>query len=111
MKEFTKGTLVTVVDDNDRRIPDYKANGWKERPLTPKPQDDADKRIDAAMQEASDSESKSDTKGKGKKDKGKKTAPDKKVNDAVEATKNATEESEAVDDGLLTNASEGEANG
>ncbi len=111
MKEFTKGTLVTVVDDNDRRIPDYKANGWKERPLTPKPQDDADKRIDAAMQEASDSESKSDAKGKGKKDKGKKTAPDKKVNDAVEATKNAAEESEAVDDGLLTNASRGEANG
>ena len=106
MKEFTKGALVTVVEDNDRRIADYKSNGWKERPLTPKPQDDADKRIDAAMQEASDSESKSDTK-----DKGKKTAPDKKVNDAVEATKNASEESEAVDDGLLTNASGGEANG
>ena len=111
MKEYTKGALVTVVEDNDRRIADYKANGWKERPLTPKPQDDADKRIDAAMQEASDSESKSDAKGKGKKDKSKKTAPDKKVNDAVEATKNAAEESEAVDDGLLTNASEGEANG
>lgn len=111
MKEFTKGALVTVVEDNDRRIADYKANGWRERPLTPKPQDDADKRIDAAMQEASDSESKSDAKGKGKKDKSKKTAPDKKVNDAVEATKNAAEESEAVDDGLLTNASEGEANG
>ena len=111
MKEFTKGALVTVVEDNDRRIADYKANGWKERPLTPKPQDDADKRIDAAMQEASDSESKSDAKGNGKKDKSKKTAPDKKVNDAVEATKNAAEESEAVDDGLLTNASEGEANG
>lgn len=111
MKEFTKGALVTVVEDNDRRIADYKANGWKERPLTPKPQDDADKRIDAAMQEASDSESKSDAKGKGKKDKGKKTAPDKKVNDAVEATKNAAEESEAVDDGLLANASGGEANG
>ncbi len=100
MKEFTKGALVTVVEDNDRRIADYKANGWKERPLTPKPQDDADKRIDAAMQEASDSERQEQ-----------KTAPDKKVNDAVEATKNAAEESEAVDDGLLTNASEGEANG
>ena len=109
MKEFTKGALVTVVEDN--RIADYKANGWRERPLTPKPQDDADKRIDAAMQEASDSESKSDAKGKGKKDKSKKTAPDKKVNDAVEATKNAAEESEAVDDGLLANASGGEANG
>ena len=99
MKEFTKGALVTVVEDNDRRIADYKANGWRERPLTPKPQDDADKRIDAAMQEASDSESKSDAKGKGKKDKSKKTAPDKKVNDAVEATKNAAEESEAVEIG------------
>ena len=29
MKEFTKGALVTVVEDNDRRIADYKANGWK----------------------------------------------------------------------------------
>lgn len=109
MKEFYKGALVTVVEDNDRRIPDYLANGWKERPLTPKPQDEADKRIDDAMQEVSDSESKSDAKGKGK---GKKTAPDKKVNDAVEAKKNAADESCAVDDGLLTpTASGGEANG
>ncbi len=107
MKEFYKGALVTVVDDNDCRIADYKANGWKERPLTPKPQDDADKRIDDAMQEVNDSESDA----KSKKGKGKKTAPDKKVNDAVEATKNAVEENEAVDDGLLTNVSGGESNG
>lgn len=111
MKEFYKGELVTVVDDNDRRIPDYLANGWKERPLTPKPQDEADKRIDTAMREASDSESTTAAKSKGK-GKNKKTAPDKKVNDAVEATKNAVEEGEAVDDGLLTpSASGGEANG
>ncbi len=108
MKEFTKGALVTVVEDNDRRIADYKANGWKERPLTPKPQDDADKRIDTAMQEVNDSESDANS----KKGKGKKNATDKKVNDAVEASKNATEEGEAVDDGLLApDASGGETNG
>ena len=109
MKEFYKGALVTVVEDNDRRISDYLASGWKERPLKPKPQDDADKRIDRAMQEISESEDGGKGKGKGK---NKKAAPDNKVNDAVEATKNAVDESNAVDDGLLTpTASGGDING
>lgn len=106
MKTFTKGNLTTVVDDDDRRIPAYLASGWKETETAEKPKDDADKRTEKAIDDANASESK----GKGGK-KGKNAAPDKKVNDAVEATKNAAEESEAVDDGLLTNASEGEANG
>ena len=106
MKTFTKGNLTTVVDDDDRRIPAYLASGWKETETAEKPKDDADKRTEKAIDDANASESK----GNGGK-KGKNAAPDKKVNDAVEATKNAAEESEAVDDGLLTNASEGEANG
>ena len=44
MKTFTKGSLTTVVEDNDRRIPQYIANGWKETGTTPKQKDDADER-------------------------------------------------------------------
>ena len=94
MKTFTKGTLTTTVDDDDRRIPQYLANGWKEAPNPEKPKDDADKRIDKAIGEVNESEGK----GKGK---GKNSAPDKKVNDAVDASKNAESEREAVDDGLI----------
>lgn len=94
MKTFTKGTLTTTVDDDDRRIPQYLANGWKEAPNPEKPKDDADKRIDKAIGEANESEGK----GKGK---GKNSAPDKKVNDAVDAAKTAEGEREAVDDGLI----------
>lgn len=86
MKTFTKGTLTTTVDDDDRRIPQYLANGWKEAPNPEKPKDDADKRIDKALGEANES---------------KNSAPDKKVNDAVDASKNAESEREAVDDGLI----------
>ena len=39
--------------------------------------------------------------GKGKSSKGKNSAPDKKVNDAVDASKNAESEREVVDDGLI----------
>lgn len=98
MKEFTKGTLVTVVDDNDRRIADYLANGWKERPLTLKPQDDADKRIGEAIEAADESES---AKGGKVMNKSKQTAANKKINDAVSATAVAVAESEEIDDGLL----------
>lgn len=98
MKTFTKGTLTTTVDDDDRRIPEYLANGWKEVPTGEKPKDDADKRIDKAISEANESESKPKGKGGGK---GKNSATDKKVNDAVVATKNAEAEKEAVDDGLI----------
>lgn len=94
MKTFTKGTLTTTVDDDDRRIPEYLANGWKEAPNPEKPKDDADKRIDKAIGEVNESESK----GKGK---GKNRAPGKKVNEAVDASKNAESEREAVDDGLI----------
>lgn len=86
MKTFTKGTLTTTVDDDDRRIPQYLANGWKEAPNPEKPKDDADKRIDKAIGEANES---------------KNSAPGKKVNDAVDASKNAESEREAVDDGLI----------
>lgn len=94
MKTFTKGTLTTTVDDDDRRIPEYLANGWKEAPNPEKAKDDADKRIDKAIGEVNESESK----GKGK---GKNSAPGKKVNEAVDASKNAESEREAVDDGLI----------
>lgn len=90
MKTFTKGTLTTTVDDDDRRIPEYLANGWKETATAEKAKDDADKRIDKAIGEANESESK-----------GKNSAPDKKVNEAVDASKNAESEREAVDDGLI----------
>lgn len=91
MKEFIKGNITTVVDDNDRRIPEYLANGWKERELTKKPKDVADERMEKAITDANASE-----------DSGKKNhATDKKVNDALNATKAAADESEAVDDGLL----------
>lgn len=96
MKTFTKGTLTTTVDDDDRRIPQYLANGWKEAPNPEKPKDDADKRIDKAIGEANESENAPKINGKGKN-----SAPDKKVNDAVDASKNAESEREAVDDGLI----------
>lgn len=98
MKTFTKGTLTTTVDDDDRRIPEYLANGWKEAPNPEKAKDDADKRIDKAIGEANESESKGKGKGGGK---GKNSAPGKKVNEAVDASKNAESEREAVDDGLI----------
>ena len=105
MKTFSKGTLTTTVDDDDRRIPQYLANGWKEAPNPEKPKDDADKRIDKAIGEANESENAPKINGKGggkgKSSKGKNSAPDKKVNDAVDASKNAESEREAVDDGLI----------
>lgn len=96
MKTFTKGNLTTVVDDDDRRIPDYMANGWKETATAEKPKDDADERMAKAIADANASESKAKN---GKKSKN--TATDKKVNDAVAATAQAAAESEAVDDGLI----------
>ena len=41
MKTFTKGSLTTVVDDDDFRIDEYKANGWKETKTADKPKDEA----------------------------------------------------------------------
>ena len=98
MKTFTKGSLTTVVEDNDRRIPQYIANGWKETGTTPKQKDDADERTGKAIDDvnASEGEDKGEKKGKGKA-----AATDKKVNDAIKANANAASEGEAVDDGLL----------
>ena len=98
MKTFTKGSLTTVVDDDDFRIDEYKANGWKETKTADKPKDEADTRIADAIDAANASEAYK--KGKNGK-KGKAAAPDKKVNDAVAATATAAAESEAVDDGLI----------
>lgn len=112
MKTFTKGSLTTVVDDDDFRIDEYKANGWKETKNADKPKDEADTRIADAIDAANASEA--DKKGKNGK-KGKAAAPDKKVNDAVAATATAAAESEAVDDGLIkpsaAKATEGKNNG
>ena len=100
MKTFTKGSLTTVVEDNDRRIPQYIANGWKETGTTAKQKDDADERTGKAIDDvnASEVEDKGEKKGKGK---GKAAATDKKVNDAIKANANAASEGEEVDDGLL----------
>ena len=96
MKKFIKGALETVVEDNDRRIPEYISNGWEEvKPNQPK-EDEADKRRKKAIDDANASEEK-----KGKKGKKKNAAPDKKVNDAINANAAAASESEEVDDGLL----------
>lgn len=112
MKTFTKGSLTTVVDDDDFRIDEYKANGWKETKTADKLKDEADTRIADAIDAANASEA--DKKGKNGK-KGKAAAPDKKVNDAVAATATAAAESEAVDDGLIkpsaAKATEGNDNG
>ena len=104
MKTFIKGNLTTVVDDDDRRIPAYLANGWKETDTAEKPKDDADKRTEKAIDDANASESK----GKG----GKNAAPDKKVNDAIAAAKTAEAELDTVDDGLIKHTeAEGKSNG
>ena len=103
MKQFIKGTLMTLVEDDDRRIPDYLQNGWIQTKLDGKPKDDADRRIDKAVRDANDSESIGKHNGK------RSTAPNKKVNAAVEASAIAESECEAVDDGLIK--TEGENNG
>lgn len=94
MKRFIKGELETVVDDNDRRIPDYIAGGWKEVELIAKPQDEASKKMNKAIADANDSEPTGARK---------RTAADKKVNAAIQANNAAAAESEAVDDGLFKN--------
>lgn len=92
MKRFVKGALETVVEDDDRRIKDYIAGGWKAAELTIKPQDDKSKQMNKAIFDANDSEVASA---------GKNNASDKKVNDAIKANAVAIAESEEVDDGLI----------
>ncbi len=91
MKKFVKGNLETIVEDDDRRIPAYLKNGWKEAEYTPKPQTEAEKRMNKAMAEALERRGK----------KSKRPVEDKKVNDAIAATEAAHTEGEPVDDGLI----------
>lgn len=91
MKKFVKGNLVTIVEDDDRRIPAYVKNGWKETEYAPKPQTEAEKRMDKAVEEVLERRGK----------KPKRPIEDKKVNEAINATETAHKESEPVDDGLL----------
>lgn len=97
MKKFIKGTLETIVEDNDRRIPEYIANGWKEKKVEPKPQSESEKRAAEAISEASKP-------SKGNKKSGKHN--DKKINEAIAATETAHTESEPVDDGLFAKGGE-----
>lgn len=96
MKKFTKGTLTTIVEDDDRRIPDYKAAGWKEAAIEPLPTDAADETLAKAMSDVDDSQPAKDKKSR----KGA-NAPDKKVNEAIKANTAAVAEGEVIDDGLI----------
>ena len=58
MREFKKGTIITVVSDDDKRINDYLANGWVETKTAGKQKDAADKRMEKAITDANESESK-----------------------------------------------------
>ena len=113
MRKFVKGKLETVVEDNDRRIPDYLANGWTETtPKAPKSEGEQSA-TDKALQDVANSENGGNEppKGKGKGKGGKAGKPgtpnetDQKVNDAINANSNAAAESGAVDDGLEPNSS------
>lgn len=107
MRKFVKGKLETVVEDNDRRIPDYLAKGWEE--VTPKAPttNGGQSATDKALEDVANSENGNATpKGKGGKGKtGKPSKTDKKVNDAIDANSNAAAEGDAIDDGLEPNNS------
>ena len=100
MKKFIKDGLETLVEDNDRRIPDYLKNGWKEAEVTPKATDEADEQTQRAIDDVETSEGKPKGKKGSKSGKGSK-APGKKVNDAIAANAAAAAENVAVDDGLI----------
>lgn len=95
MRKFTKGKLETVVEDKDRRIPEYLANGWKEVTITPKTPTEAEALLEKSKKDANTTEPK---KG-GKKQKA--GATDQKVNDTIKANANAADEGEEIDDGLV----------
>lgn len=96
MRKFTKGSLETVVEDDDRRIVQYLANGWKEEAYEPKPQTEEDKRKQEAIAEVGESE------GGGEQN----PLDDKKTNDAISATEAAHAEGAPVDDGLFNEGGE-----
>ncbi len=93
MKKFIKDGITSIVDDDDRRIPEYKRDGWDEVPVGAQQPTEADIRTQKAIAAANASEPSK---------KRKKGASDKKVNDAIKASANAAAESEAIDDGLLS---------
>lgn len=105
MKKFVKDKLETIVEDNDRRISEYLANGWKEVTLDHKKGNCA---TDKALDDVANSEGENETpKGNGKNSRGSKSGKpgkpnetDQKVNDAVAANSNAAAEGGEVDDGL-----------
>jgi hypothetical protein len=92
MKKFTKGKLTSIVEDDDRRIADYRKNGWKEETVKAAALDAADKTLRKSIKDA--------------KGAGKTGATDKKVNDAIKANTAAATEGEAVDDGLTSKEGE-----
>ena len=96
MRTFVKGELKTIVDDNDKRIPLYLANGWEEEGTNPKEKDERDFRRKKAMKDVIESEP--DINGSNKR---KRSASDTKVNDALKASYAADFESESIDDGLI----------
>lgn len=98
MKKFIKGKLTTVVEDDDQRIPEYKAAGWKEVAYTgaEKESTPATELLEKALEDANASEPK--TGGKRRKA----GATDKKVNDAIGANALAAAQGEPIDDGLIS---------
>ena len=64
MKTFTKGELITVVDDDDYRIDVYLASGWKETATVKKLKADIDARIAKALSDANKNNTSSGKKGK-----------------------------------------------
>ena len=64
MKTFTKGVLITVVDDDDYRIAEYLASGWRETATVEKLKADIDARIAKALSDANKSNTSSGKKGK-----------------------------------------------
>lgn len=91
MRKFIKGGVETVVEDDDRRISQYLASGWKEEAYEPKPKSEADKRKQEALDEVGASE------GGGNRN----PLDDKKTNDALSAKETAHTEVAPVDDGLF----------
>lgn len=119
MRTFVKGDLKTVVEDNDRRIEAYLANGWKEEIAAPSetetpansgepnetPEENAaNKGLNDATANGSAPQGETADNGKPKRNRGKRSGvnvDDKKVNDAIQANSNAATESNEVDDGLF----------
>lgn len=98
MRKFVKGDLETIVEEGDRRIPEYLANGWKEAALIVNANGEASA-TDKAKADVAASEKMDKPKGKGGRSKNtSKTA--QKLNEAISANSNAAVESEVVDDGL-----------